>query len=142
LARESIDRVLMNPPFLDARRHNLSPDPRRRLARTRTPELLARWIAAAAWLLKPQGVLTLIWRADGLDEVLETLQPAFGSIAVFPVIPGNGKPAIRVLVRAVKGGNSRLKNYAAFTLNDEHGQPTAAAEAVLRSAKMLNIAEI
>jgi len=141
LAPGSVDRVLMNPPFLDARRHNISPDPRRRLAHTGTPELLARWVATAAWLLKPQGMLTLVWRADGLDEILETLKPVFGSVAVMPVSPRIGKPAIRVLVRAEKGGNSGRKNYPAFTLNDEHGQPTAAAEAVLRFAKMLNIAE-
>ena len=65
----SVDRVLMNPPFLDAARQNLSPDPRRRLAHAATPGLLLRWVAAAADLLKPQGVLTLIWRADALAAV-------------------------------------------------------------------------
>ena len=141
LAAQSIDRVLMNPPFLDARRHNVSPDPRRRSAHTGSPGLLVRWVAAAAWLLKPRGVLTLIWRADENDEVLETLQPEFGDIAVLPVVPRIGKPAIRILIRAEKGGSGGQANYPAFILNDEHGQPTAAAEAVLRSAKKLNIAE-
>lgn len=141
LAPDSIDRVLMNPPFHDARRQNISPDPRRRLAHVGAPGLLARWVGTAAWLLKPHGVLTLIWRADGLDDVLDALRPAFGSTAVLPVHPRAGAPAIRVLVRAVKAPGTARIIYPAFTLNDEHDQPTAAAEAVLRAGKTLNIAE-
>ena len=60
----SVDRALMNPPFHDARRTNVSPDPVRRLAHVGEPGLLPRWVASAAILLKPRGVLTLIWRAD------------------------------------------------------------------------------
>ena len=53
LAPGSADRVLMNPPFHDATRQNLSPDPRRRLAHAAAPGLLPHWIASAAHLLKP-----------------------------------------------------------------------------------------
>ena len=91
--------------------------------------------------MKSHGVLTLIWRADGLDEVVGALRTAFGNIAVLPVLPRAGAPAIRVLVRAVKAGRERQINYDALALNDEHGQPTEAAEAVLREGKILNIAE-
>jgi tRNA1(Val) A37 N6-methylase TrmN6 len=134
------DRVLMNPPFNDERRQNVSPDPRRRLAHAAGPQLLARWIASAAWLLKPQGVLTLIWRADALDDVIAALRPAFGAVAVLPVLPRPGQPAIRVLVRAVKSGAGAMPNYPALVLNDATGRPSAAAEAVLRGAEPLAIA--
>jgi tRNA1(Val) A37 N6-methylase TrmN6 len=137
----TVDRVLMNPPFHDARRQNVSPDPRRRLAHVGVPGLLRRWIATAAWLLKSRGVLTLIWRADGLDVVVDGLRPAFGEIAVLPVLPRAEMPAIRVLVRAVKDGHGTQMDYPPFSLNDEHGRPTAAAEAVLRGGKTLTIAE-
>jgi tRNA1(Val) A37 N6-methylase TrmN6 len=138
----TVDRVLMNPPFHDARRENVSPDPRRRLAHVGAAGLLQRWIATAAWLLKPRGVLTLIWRADGLDDVVGGLRPAFGEIAVLPVLPRAKTPAIRVLVRAVKAGHGTQMDHPPLSLNDEHGQPTAAAEAVLRGGKTLTIAEI
>ncbi len=141
LSPGSIDRVLMNPPFHDARRQNVSPDPRRRLAHVGVAGLLARWIATAAQLLKSQGVLTLIWRADGLDEVVGTLQPAFGRVVVLPVHPRPGAPPIRVLVRAVKGGHGAQATCPALVLNDERGQPTAAAEAVLRAGGTLSITE-
>jgi tRNA1(Val) A37 N6-methylase TrmN6 len=137
----SVDRVLMNPPFHDARRQNVSPDPRRRLAHVAAPGLLGRWIASAAWLLKPRGVLTLIWRADGLDHIASGLRPAFGEIAVLPVLPKVGTAPIRVLVRAVKEGRRTQTDYPPLSLNDEHGLPTAGAEAVLRGGKTLTIAE-
>jgi hypothetical protein len=41
----------------------------------------------------------------------------------------------------VKGGDGTRKDCPALALNDENGQPTAAAEAVLRSGKILTIAD-
>ena len=137
----SADRVLMNPPFHDARRHNVSPDARRRLAHAGEPGLLARWIASAAFLLKPRGVLTLIWRADEVDDVLQALAGEFGAIAVLEVAPRDGAPAIRVLVRAVKGGTGQPAYRPALILNDAQGRPTAAAEAVLRGGQKLTLVE-
>lgn len=141
LSPDTADRVLMNPPFHDARRQNVSPDPRRRLAHVGAPGLLQRWTDTAATVLKTRGVLTLIWRAGGLEEVLGVLAPAFGDVAVLPVLPRTGEPAIRVLVRAVKAGGKTRTDYPPLTLNDESGQPTAAAEAVLREGKALSMAD-
>ena len=136
------DRVLMNPPFNDPRRQNVSPDARRRLAHVAPPGLLPRWIAGAALLLKPEGVLTLIWRADGLDEVLAALTSAFGAAVVLPVLPREGSEPIRVLVRAVKGAEPGRCDSAPLVLNDASGRPSAAAEAVLRGGEVLPLATI
>jgi len=136
-----LDRVLTNPPFHDASRQNVSPDPRRRLAHAGASGLLPRWIATAARLLKPQGVLTLIWRADALADVQAALAAAFAGISVLPVLPRADAPAIRVLVRAVKSGTGAPRILPALVLNDRHGKPTAAAEAVLRGAEALTLAE-
>jgi tRNA1(Val) A37 N6-methylase TrmN6 len=137
------DRVLMNPPFNDATRQNVSPDPRRRLAHVGEPGLLPRWAATAAWLLKPRGVLTLIWRADGLPEVMDALKAEFGSAGVLPVLPRPSAPAIRVLLRAVRAaGWAKPADYPALILNDEQGQPSAAAEAILRGGETLKIADL
>ena len=130
----------MNPPFHDASRHNVSPDARRRLAYAGAPGLLQRWIASAARLLKPGGVLTLIWRADELKEVLGALAGAFGGRVVLPVAPRQGAAAIRVLVRAVKGGTAAPVQLPALVLNDAQGRPTPGAEAVLRGGQPLSLA--
>ena len=141
LSAESFDRVLMNPPFHDARRHNASPDPGRRLAHSGEAGLLKRWVDSAAWLLKTNGVLVLIWRADALGDVIETLQPVFGAIAVLHVHPREDAAPIRVLVRAEKGGGISRKSYPPLVLNDEAGRPTPVAEAIMRDGKTLPLAE-
>jgi tRNA1(Val) A37 N6-methylase TrmN6 len=141
LPQANADRVLMNPPFNDPARQNVSPDPRRRLAHVGEPGLLPRWIMTAARLLKPHGALTMIWRADGLPEVLGALANEFGAVGVQPVLPRASASAIRVLLRAVKGETAERLDYPALVLNDGQGRPTAAAEAVLRGGETLSIAE-
>ena len=133
-------RVLMNPPFHDAERHNLSPDAGRRLAYAAAPGTLALWVDAAAWLLTAGGTLTLIWRADELAAVRTALARDFGAIAVLPVYSHPATPAIRVLVRAEKGSRAPPSDYAGLELNDRDGRPTAAAEAVLRHGELLPLA--
>ncbi|MGZ5826709.1 MAG: putative signal transducing protein [Croceibacterium sp.] len=136
----SADHVLMNPPFNNPARQNVSPDPARRTAHAADDGILAHWTTAAARVLHSAGTLTLIWRADGLDEVLTALGSRFGGIVVLPVHGRAGAPAIRVLVRARKGSRAPLALLPGLNLNDEAGKPTAEAEAVLRGAEALPLA--
>src|SRR5215813_11654755 len=70
LAPDSADAVLMNPPFNDGARHRASPDTARASAHTASADTLVQWTHAARRILKSGGVLTLIWRADGIADVL------------------------------------------------------------------------
>jgi tRNA1(Val) A37 N6-methylase TrmN6 len=128
--------VLMNPPFNDARQ-NVSPDPRRSLAHAGSTDTLERWVDRAAWLLAPSGVLTLIWRADGLGNVLAALGAGFGGIAVLPVHPRPDAASIRILVRAVKGSRAPLALMPGLTLNDANARPAPEAVAILRGGASL-----
>jgi tRNA1(Val) A37 N6-methylase TrmN6 len=85
----------MNPPFNDPLRQNVSPDPQRRLAHVAAADTLTHWVRRAEWLLTGSGVLTVIWRADGLGDVLSALSESFGGIDVLPVYPRPGAAAIR-----------------------------------------------
>jgi tRNA1(Val) A37 N6-methylase TrmN6 len=129
--------VLMNPPFNDAVRQNVSPDPQRRLAHVAAADALTHWVRRADWLLTGSGVLTVIWRADGLGDVLSALGERFGGIAVLPVYPRPEASAIRVLVRAVKGSRAPLSLAPGLTLNDANARPTVEAEAILRGGESL-----
>jgi tRNA1(Val) A37 N6-methylase TrmN6 len=131
------DHVLMNPPFHDPARQNVSPDPEKRLAHAAPEGMLAAWIDAASRVLHSAGTLTLIWRADGLGDVLAALDGQFGGVAVLPVHGRAGQPAIRILVRAQKGSRAPLALLPGLMLNDEEGKPAAEAEAVLRNAEAL-----
>jgi len=137
LAPASAACVLMNPPFNVAQQP--SPDLARRLAHAASQGSLERWLRTAARLLRADGVVTLIWRADGLADVLAALGKDFGAITVLPVHPKPGAAAIRVLVRATKGSRAPLALLPGFLLAEADSKPTAAAEAVLRKAEALSL---
>lgn len=139
LAPDSADRVLMNPPFNDAGRHQPSPDLGRRAAHEAGPSTLQNWIHAARRLLKPGGTLTLIWRADGVGDILAALGRGFAGIAILPVHPKPGAPAIRVLVQAEKGSGAPLRLLPGLVLNSDAGKPAPRADAVLRGEETLRL---
>jgi tRNA1(Val) A37 N6-methylase TrmN6 len=133
------DQVLMNPPFNDAAAGQTSPDPARARAHVAVEDMLASWLGAARHLLTDRGAVTLIWRGDGFADVLAALA-GFGGIAILPVHPRADAAAVRVLVGAVKNSRAPMRLLPGLVLNDEHGRPTAAAEAVLRDAAPLPLA--
>jgi tRNA1(Val) A37 N6-methylase TrmN6 len=140
LAPDSVDVVLMNPPFNDAKRHRSSPDKRREIAHVADAATLRSWIHAARRILKSGGVLTLIWRADGLAEVLAALDRGFGSVAILPVHGNAATPAIRVLVRAIKGGRAPMALYPGLMLNNESGAPNKQLLEILAGRDVLPLA--
>lgn len=140
LAPDSADVVLMNPPFNDPVRHRASPDKAREIAHVATDATLQRWIHAARRTLKSGGALSLIWRADGLSEVLAALDRGFGSIAILPVHGDPTAPAIRVLVRAIKGGRAPTCLHPGLMLRDKSGTPDNQVAEVLAGKGVLSLA--
>lgn len=141
LMPDSADCVLMNPPFNDAGRHRGSPDQTRHTAHVATDETLHAWVHAARRILRSNGVLTLIWRADGIAEVLAALSRGFGSLSILPVHGEAGRPAIRVLVRAVKGGRAPTRLLPGLMLNDESRVPKKEVRNILDGRAVLPLAE-
>lgn len=140
LLPDSVDVVLTNPPFNDPARHRASPEPGREVAHMATPATLENFVHAARRMLKPGGVLTLIWRADGIAEVLAALDRGFGSLAVLPVHGDPGKPAIRILVRATKGGRAPTQILGGLMLNDTPGVPKKQVQEILAGNGILPLA--
>lgn len=139
LPPDSADVVLMNPPFNVASRFRSSSD--KQAAHIATDDTLAQWTHAARRVLKPGGTLTLIWRADGLADVLAAVSRGFGSIAVMPVHSAPASPAIRIMVRATKGGRAPMELFPALLLNDEAGNPAPEARAILEGQSVLPLAQ-
>lgn len=134
---DTADVVLMNPPFNDPTRHRGSPDVARRTAHVASPTTLECWVHAARRTLRSGGTLSLIWRADGLGDVLAALHRGFGAVRIVSVHGRSREPAIRILVQAVKGSRAPLQICAPLVLNDEAGQPTALAQAILNGEQIL-----
>ena len=134
--RRDFDHVIANPPYYPA---GGSPSPlaiRARAMQVETP--LSDWVAAAARRLRPGGWLTLICGADGLPEVLAALAPKLGSAAVLPLAAREGRPALRALLRARKGGRAPFRLLAPFVIHQgakhdgDRESYTPQANAVLR----------
>jgi tRNA1(Val) A37 N6-methylase TrmN6 len=140
LAPESCDIVMMNPPFHDAGKLQASPDACRRRAHEIEAAKLTDWVAAARRLLGPRGILTLIFRADGLPALLDVVD-GFGGVTVMPVHSKPGAAAIRVLLAAEKGSRAPFAMREGLVLAEPDGTPTARTEAILRQGNALDLVE-
>ena len=140
LTPDSVDAVLMNPPFNDPARHRVSPDTARGVAHMATATTLSKWVHAARRILKSKGVLTLIWRADGITEVLAALDHGFGSLQLLPIHGDARGPANRILVRATKGARAPTQIHPALMLNDEQGVPNQNVQEILSGKGSLPLA--
>jgi tRNA1(Val) A37 N6-methylase TrmN6 len=140
LTPDSVDAVLMNPPFNDPARHRVSPDTARGVAHMATATTLSKWVHAARRILKSKGVLTLIWRADGIAEVLAALDHGFGSLQLLPIHGDARGLANRILVRATKGARAPAQIHPALMLNDEQGVPNQNVQEILSGKRSLPLA--
>jgi tRNA1Val (adenine37-N6)-methyltransferase len=105
--RHPFDQVIANPPYYP-RGGTPAADPGRALAMQGDLPLSA-WVEAAARRLAPGGWLTMIFATDALAEVLAALGPRLGSASILPLAPRDGRPALRVILRARKGGRAALR---------------------------------
>ncbi|MDX1485424.1 MAG: methyltransferase [Alphaproteobacteria bacterium] len=140
LAPGSFDHVMANPPYLDAARAQASPRAGRAEANIEgragaggNGADLAAWMRLALAMVRKGGTVTVVHRADRLDEVLDCFTKAAGETTIFPLWPDHGDaPAKRVLVQGVKGSNAPLRLARGLVLHEPGGAYTAEADAVLR----------
>lgn len=140
--RRDFDHVIANPPYYPA---GGTPSPvaaRARALQVDTP--LADWVQAAARRLAPGGWLTLICGVDGLPEVLAAMGAKLGSASVLPLQPREGRAALRILLRARKGGKGAFRLLAPLVLHQgaahdgDRESYTPRANAVLRGGEGLS----
>ena len=140
--RRDFDHVIANPPYY---RKGGTPSPnagRATALQIDTP--LADWVAAAARRLAPGGWLTLICGTDGLPEVLAAMGSKMGSVVVLPLAPRQGRPALRIVLRARKTGRAAFRLLAPLVIHDgaahagDRESYTARAAEILRGGASLS----
>lgn len=137
---ESLDHVLVNPPYHAHGRGTLAEDSRKAAAHAMPEGELDRWLRFMAAMTRPGGTVTLIHRADALAEVLEAMSGRFGALLVLPVHPRRRAAANRVLVQGIKGSRAPLALRPGITLHTADGSFQAPIEAVLRHGAALDLA--
>jgi tRNA1(Val) A37 N6-methylase TrmN6 len=141
LAAATFDHVMTNPPHLAATRATSSPDPQRAIAHHETELELGGWLVGCLRMLKQDGFLTLIQRADRLGEVLAALLGRAGDVVVYPLWPAMGQPAKRVLIQARKGARGALRLAPGLILHDHSGGFSPTADGVLRHGRALDLSD-
>jgi tRNA1(Val) A37 N6-methylase TrmN6 len=136
----AMDQVFFNPPFFDDASVLASPSEGKRRAYLAGDTPLESWLKRANQVLKPKGRLTLIHRADRLDDILVMSRKWFGDVVVKPIAPYADQPAKRILVSARKGTRGVMKLLPPLVLHDGSDRKyTAEAESVLRGSDRIEL---
>jgi tRNA1Val (adenine37-N6)-methyltransferase len=114
--RRGFEHVIANPPYYAAGGTPSADGGRDTALRAQQP--LRLWTESARRRLHPGGWLTLILGADRLGEALAALEGRMGSVAILPLMAREGREAVRVLIRARKGGRARLRLLSPMVLHE------------------------
>ena len=133
----AVDAIMTNPPYLTANQATDSPSPGRQRANVESYSLSA-WIGSCVDLLRHKGAITLIHRADRLDDAIAALRRArCGDVTILPLWTRAGEQARRVIVRARKGVAGPARLLPGLVMHDADGHFTTEAERILREGAAL-----
>lgn len=133
------DHVVANPPYLPSGRADPPPDRSKAAAHVEGEASLADWVEFMLRMVRRKGFVTLVHRADRLAELLALLHGRAGAIVVFPLWPGRGREAKRVLVRARAGVKTPMRLSPGLVLHEDDGGFTPDALAILRDGGALTL---
>ncbi|MDB4106437.1 methyltransferase [bacterium] len=137
LAPNQFDEVIANPPYYRAGAVKDLPDAGRQRAHVGDARTLEKWVMCACALVAARGFVSFIHRADALADLLLVMQPRLGGLQVLPIGPRPGAEATRIIVRGRRDSRAALRLLPMFVLQNSTGEPSAAAEAVLRGGSAL-----
>jgi tRNA1(Val) A37 N6-methylase TrmN6 len=135
--RGAFDHVFSNPPYLPPHRADS-----RTLADAvggATIESLpfAAWLAFMAACCRPKGRLTIVHRADRLEDLLAGFAACAGEIKVLPIWPHADSPAKRVIITARVGVQTPTMLCPGLVLHTADGAYTSAARDVIEAGEAL-----
>jgi len=141
LGRAVADALVMNPPFHRREEGTASPSEARASAHVLADSGLEPWLRTAASVLKPEGRLVVIFRADRLEALLSALTGRFGDVTILHIHPRTAEPAHRVLLSAVKGSRAGTRILPALVLHQGVGSTyVPEVERILRNG--VGLAEV
>ena len=135
--RQKFNHVATNPPYGEQGANTPSALEQKAWSNLESDVELKAWLQGCFVLLKPKGTLTLIHRADRIDDILRALHYDFGGVTLFPLFPYAGAPAKRVIVRAAKQSRNGAVILPGLIMHDSGGALTGAANAILRDGAAL-----
>ncbi len=131
---EAFDHIVMNPPYYKDGERQKSPDTVRETAYSGDLDI---WMASALYWVKQGGCVSLIHRADALNDILYLAQKKFGAIEVWPIHSKTKDPAIRVIVKMRRNRKTPLTLHPPIILFNDDGTPSAQSNYILREGKAI-----
>lgn len=126
----SADFVIMNPPY-NYEGQRVSPNALKAEAHVMGMSGLDSWVRTAAAILKANGTLIMIYRAEKLGEIIACSQGRFGDLSIIPIYSREGERAKRILVKMTKGSKAPLSLLPGILMHDGEGGPTPIAQSLL-----------
>ncbi len=139
LSPGAYDHVMANPPFHERGHATPAAAPGRAAATIEGDADLRAWVRFCLAMVRPKGSVTFIHRADRLDTLIGEIAGRGGEVVVYPLWPGQDRPASRILVRARKQVAAPARLAPGLVLHRPDGQPTDRADGVLREGRGLDL---
>ncbi|HRW28711.1 MAG: methyltransferase domain-containing protein [Alphaproteobacteria bacterium] len=137
----SYHHIVSNPPYYEKGKVKASPYKTKAVAQGDGISDLRLWVERCLRMVRPKGFITLVHRADRLDDIICALSQKAGSIIIYPLYSKAGKDANRVIIRAQKDANGLLSLKSGLIVHKSDGHYTDQAENILRHARYLDITE-
>ncbi len=136
---DSFDHVFLNPPYFDDAKALREPKKGKDTAFIADQAKLFDWLATAHRLVRPKGFITLVQRADRLDDCLHAFAGKAGDFRILPIAPRAGEAAHRIILRARKNVKTPLTLLPPFIVHEEGRTWTPQAAAVLHGTQRLDL---
>jgi tRNA1(Val) A37 N6-methylase TrmN6 len=133
------DHVMVNPPYLSAGKAIRPPSETKGLAHMEKTATLKDWMRFAVHKVKNKGTITVIIRADRMDEVIAHLHRRVGDLLLMPLWPRLGVPAKRVIIQGTKGMHGPASILPGLALHGEVERYTPEAKKILWDGAALDL---
>lgn len=135
----SHDHVMVNPPYLADGKGIRPPTETKGLAHMDKNAGVSDWIRFCIHVVRNKGTVSVIYRADRLDEVIALLHRRVGELKIMPLWPRYGSPAKRVIIQGRKGVQGAASILPGLALHGEVARYTSEAESILRDGAPLDL---
>lgn len=127
---EQFDHIVMNPPYFEQGKKQACKDSARDTAFS--ADDFEIWMERAVHWVKQKGSLTLIHKAENLDDILRLSHKKFGALEIWFVHAKPQEDAIRVIIRMIRGRNSPLTIHPPIIMRDKNNNESLQSKAILR----------
>jgi tRNA1(Val) A37 N6-methylase TrmN6 len=138
-AQSQYDHIMINPPYLPAGKAICPPDDNKGQAHMDLNANLRDWIRFCVHYVKQKGTVTLVYRADRMDEVISYLYGRVGDLMIMPLWPRLGSKAKRVIIQGRKGMSGAVSMLPGLALHGDVARYTPEADEILRQGKALDL---